>query len=63
MITEVPAVLYMFFWGGGAQIAPPPESGFAPPEMGYDQFNTGQSPYKARPPQFRKSPLKISCCM
>ena len=41
-----------FLGGGGKGGNLPSENGIAPPGMGYDQFNTGQSQYKASPPQF-----------
>ena len=42
-------------WGGGGGGDGGISRGFAPSEMGYDQFtshNAGQSQYKACPPQF-----------
>ena len=56
--TTVPRLTRVCFLGGGGGgqggnfPPPPPESGLAPPEMGCDHFNTGQSQYKASPPQF-----------
>ena len=44
-----------FFGGGwGIRPPPPPKVALPPPGMGDDQFNTGQSRYKASPLNFKK---------